>query len=1659
MADTIRIEIPVEMTDKTEPAASNVTSKINKLGDTVKKNSQTVSQFDRQTQKTEKTLQSWARQKYQAVLEAKDKVSPILSSIGGNLKSFAGKTFNTALSVVDMATKPIQGIISLLKNPILQAGAVLGISVSTKDIVDTYKDFESQMSQVRAISGADNGAMNKLTEKAKEMGASTKFTAAEAAQGFNYMAMAGWNTDQMEKGIGGILSLAAASGEDLGKTSDIVTDALTAFNMSADDATHFADVLAVASSNANTNVGMMGETFKYVGAASGALGYSIEDVALGIGLMANAGIKSSQAGTELNSIFTRLSTNTSGARDAIEALGISFYDEKGNARDFGKVLEELRASTKGMNNEQKINLANTIAGQRAQAGLLAMLNASEADYRKVTAAIQDADGAAEKMADTMMDNLQGSITKLQSAWDGLKIKLGERISPYIREFADWLTSKTPAIADAIVTVMDKVDRFADKLRQRWSDLTGSAEWADAGALGKIKLIWDKMIIDPLMEWWNGEGKAKVHHFASEFGNFLGSALNMGIMGLLGFDTGGVLDEGASVGKSFAKGFSEGFDFKAVASKVMEGIGNVFKSALKLLPGGEKGGLSSILSAALIGGTALRIASPVASLAKAGIGVGKLVKTVFGAGTTAAGMAGMAGTVGQAATVLPNGVIAAPGATGGLGLGGKIVSGLSVLGTKAYGVLSGGSGALSGGAASATGLLSIAGGVIGGASVVSGGMDVYRAIKADDEKAKAAYAKSAGWKIGGVAAGAGAGALTGMATGAFAGPIGALIGAGIGGIVGLVMGEREKKKYEEEMARLEERRNKLVEVYKVTGSSLDSITFKSNELNEALQDSEVTAEEFGYMFQSAVAARAKKAFGDIKLSLAEVKDLANSIMYGDKLVDYQAYEKAAAETEAAYESYLSSHSAMDEQTWKVSLGMKLSDSDVDTFRASIDNFVEDAKNYVEKSHYETTIAAKVLLGKNVDTSLIDEFYTGVYGELDAKLEELDKTIEIALEGDYTIDSNEEDAIRKIEEEITNITNAAAEAEHRAAVIGITAKYEVNRLDYDSYKMFEEQLIEDKNTKDEEDYQTYVKIQTFVEYELSKTDDPVKIEKLNSLAEDALKNYKLNLKLNEENFSTDFISGIVGAWGPELDEALSMFEGTTQEKLLTALNGAFAINSSVDTWTSDNIKEWFNLQNLDEEAFAALEPAIKGLASGIANKTVETTDNELKGSAAQLEESFRGFMTPAGDIIADEIYNEEILNKVKDKAIEMSDGVATYFGEGFSPTELEKKMAETISSNVNPDESALNEALGMLVKGNLAGFEVEQYIEPLKDKFEELGISIPDHLKEALNTNFENADIFETLGQLIIADAQGVDVGEYLEPFLTKLKEEDIDLSELGNNLTGSLQEQFKLTADSLNSDELAAGVQAAGESGITTGFSAIGYHELTSGYGTNITDGAASSITNAPIDNIRSAANTKRMEMDGAVRSQLEQEIRVTVPVVANVAWQVMNAAATLTLGGAASGAASVFASLSTHASGGYVSGGPQLSWLAEEGWGEYIIPTNPSRRDRAIDLWQDAGKALGVGAHAEGGYVASAFNAYSNDDSDSGETYSPDTGSKSSSNANVTVNMSMTPEININGASDAGTILDALRGELATMSNEMAATLAEQLKEVLSNTPHRKGAA
>lgn len=354
--------------------------------------------------------------------------------------------------------------------------AAAGIVKMLKEIYDAFAacvqvagDFEEAMSNVEAISGANAEEIADLTERAKELGASTAFTAQQVSEGMSYMAMAGWKTTDMLDGMDAVLALAAASGEDLGTTSDIVTDALTAFGLTSKDTARFADVLAAASSNANTNVGMMGETFKYAAPVAGALGYSIEDVAIAVGLMANSGIKASQAGTTLRNIFNGFLGDVELSSDAFGDLTISFINSDGSMKSLSESLDILRYYFSQMTEAERVQNAVNLAGQRGYSGLLAILNSTTEDYDKLADAIYNSTGAAQKMADIKLDNMNGQLTIAKSAWEGLQIAVGEQFTPVLQKLyaiaADVLGGITefvkahPGVVKAIVAITAGVAAF------------------------------------------------------------------------------------------------------------------------------------------------------------------------------------------------------------------------------------------------------------------------------------------------------------------------------------------------------------------------------------------------------------------------------------------------------------------------------------------------------------------------------------------------------------------------------------------------------------------------------------------------------------------------------------------------------------------------------------------------------------------------------------------------------------------------------------------------------------------------------------------------------------------------------------------------------------------------------------------------------------------------------------------------------------------------------------------------------------------------------------------------------------------------------------------------------------------------------------------------
>lgn len=499
-------------TNKYQTSLNYANVELQDLDAELKKNDGYMREAEKSADKTAHSIDEYGNE----VGEAEDKTASFGKSV---MAVFAGQVLHTALN------KLVDG--------------VKQVSVAC---VDAGTQFEAAMSKVEAVSGAAGSDMDALTEKAKQMGATTMFSASQAAEAMNYMAMAGWKTEDMLSGIDGVMNLAAASGEDLATTADIVTDALTAFGLTAQDSAHFADVLAAASSNANTNVEMMGETFKYAAPVAGSLGFSIEDTAEAIGLMANAGIKSSQAGTSLRRIMQELSGEVKIHGKALGDVVIKTTEADGSMRDLSDILADCRSAFSELSESEKASAASALVGKNAMSGFLALMNAAPADIEKLSGALDACDGKAKAMAETMQDNLAGKVTILKSALEGLAIstydafddslkegvegatdaitklndavvngdlsvsleKLGKSASELMTEVVDGLVDHMPEIIDGLTTVLDNADSIVSVLKTlviSWGAYTVAVEGSQVamkGAEAAMALLNGEMVVNPVL---------------------------------------------------------------------------------------------------------------------------------------------------------------------------------------------------------------------------------------------------------------------------------------------------------------------------------------------------------------------------------------------------------------------------------------------------------------------------------------------------------------------------------------------------------------------------------------------------------------------------------------------------------------------------------------------------------------------------------------------------------------------------------------------------------------------------------------------------------------------------------------------------------------------------------------------------------------------------------------------------------------------------------------------------------------------------------------------------------------------------------------------------------------------------------------------------------
>jgi TP901 family phage tail tape measure protein len=1111
MAAKVVIDVAARFTDQVTGQAGRAESAIRKL---------------------EKRAKALGHTRVAITLQTVDRATRVLNNIWTTGRRITSKVWRATVTVLDKATAPIRGILNLLKNPLLQLGIVIGVSGGISDVVKTYASFEAKLSEVKAISGASAIEMEKLNAKAAEMGRTTKFTATEAGDALKYMAMAGWKAEDMLNGIEGIMYLAAASGEELGTVSDIVTDAMTAFGLKAEEASHFADVLAVASSNSNTNVSMLGESFKYIAPLAGSLGFTIEDTATALGLMANSGIKASMSGTALRGALTSMLNPSKKAAAAMEKYGISMKNPDGSSKTLMQIMENLRASfgdldaailnadgdindsdsilglakAAGKSAEQmeKLEAVSTLFGDRALPGMLSIIQASEKDFKKLSSAIANSEGAAKSMSEIMLDNLQGSLVLLQSAADGVKSSIGERLAPYLRQFVEWLTAKMPDIQNAINQMLDSIEAKIQWVKQTMQEIMGSAEWKDADLFGKAKLVWDNLIAEPFSAWWARHSE--------------------------------------SIKTTLVSGMAE------IGSLIGQALIESLKAAFQAHP------IAAMIGTAVLGSGALA--------------------NMIGLGANAA-VAGM----------------------------GIMDFGANAAITLGAGNLAGGA-SLSSGALSAIGLGSVAGGVVGGAALFSGVSDMAIAAKSQNDKEREAYDKSASAKIRGVAAGAAIGAGIGSVVPVVGTAAGALIGAGIGGLTGMFIGEKIKSDYAEEMKCAE----KETRAFELAGKAAK---FSSSELRDALQDTSVSAEEFEKLFNKTVADDMRNHFGTLRMTAAEVKTIASNIADIGDASGLDTFRQASANAATSYAEIQNTISGMDKLNWKIGTGLKLDESELDEYKASLRDVYTNAKKYVENAHFESTSAIKLLVGEDskFDFTYLDNTYKELGTHLDNWNNEYTAAINIALE-DNIITGDEQKIIQDIQDKITAITDKVANAEATASLKALKIKYGGAALDQESFAALQTELAQQVQTS-VESYDEALKV-GLTALELQKTDPNFDEGKYKAQFDALVADYNKkisDLQLSAESFQ---LESIAEAYDKELENILPQIEGTTAEKLQTALNNALANGMDFSKVDIPIAAKMLGLDGLSAEVQTEIVGLLASVAATLPQSAAESITSALSNS---------------------------------------------------------------------------------------------------------------------------------------------------------------------------------------------------------------------------------------------------------------------------------------------------------------------------------------------------------------------------------------------------------------------------------------------------------------
>lgn len=1440
-----------------------------------------------------------------AEIGASDEATPVIRAAQDAAESWGGSVFNATIGVIDAATAPISALASAAKNPVVQGASLIGASFGVAESVNSFQDFEAMMSQVKAISGATGQAFDDLTAKAQEMGATTKFTATESAEAFNYMAMAGWKPQQMIDGISGIMSLAAASGEDLGTTSDIVTDALTAFGLQAGDAGHFADVLAQASANANTNVSMLGESFKYVAPVAGAMNYSVEDTSLALGLMANASIKGSMAGTALKTSLANMAAPTDSMAAAMDKYGISLTDSEGNMKSLRGVIDNLRGSLGGLSETEQTAAASTIFGKEAMAGMLAIINASEEDYNKLSTAIGNSKDAAEGMADTMLDNLKGSFTLMQSAIEGTENAFGKRLSPYLRGIAGGITDMMPEITDGINAVMDVVDDKIAGVKRKITDMTSSDEWKNADLFGKIDIAWDSIIAKPFGNWVSGDG----------------------------------------------------------AQLISSGLGTLFSSAAAILPGGEKAGLTSWLSAGVLAKGAVAIAQKGKSVVETLSPIGDAISNITEAAGSANDVMDFASNLGS---MIPMGAkvgLAAAGITAAI-IGIKLAidkynqTQLENSLEEHFGKIK----------LSADEVKDAAAGILNQKYLTNVELALNEVQNADNLRAEAQKALESNDVLE------------------------------FKSRVGITLTADEQQEYtdnintfvESKISELESRTFAAhIHVQTYLAGTEDGQTLAQN-IKEWARADNLELSDLSSQLSQKVSEALKDGIVDVneEEAISALQEKMNNITARWKEAEAQAQwdwinqkygQLSAADLESGSFTDL-----MDEMRSQRETAMESIKADTTQWYSELEAMKdygritpEQYESYKEQTGWYvrgqqgSELAKSLELGSNTLNDTYSEKITG-------NIQTITETAQNALKN---AESNLQNGSI---DQIGNVFNGMlASVDNGKGFFGIGADADQRALN-ELYQSMAPDVSQMGSLIDQ--YR----------------------EAGQAVPKSLMEGYKEAIE--------------VGAAAGDVDAAWQNYANQIME------HGSEELKSAL---TDPNNPMYSTLQ----------EQMPEGLRTAIERATAETTTDEitLEGLKASVD----------GDVDIDKDAWVSALNeKLGDLATTeevTADSIKIKVEQGDCLWEIGNALGidwQTIAEQngiespyvIHPDQELTisMDTITAEMDGDKAQAAIEQAMSALDAEGAEMSVTA-----EGVKVDLANVEVDSDVAAAQIEAALGMESGTLAANDITVTSGATVTIpQELVNVDTSGIQSatESQTETEPVEADTT-ANVNVTDATTDASGAKEQAQSEVESTFSESMpTDGH----TDVTLDQTNNAAEVYS-EVAGEVQSTFSNPIPASCTVNVTLDWHITNPSAGITTSGSGS---SVKASIAGNAKGSIVTG-PLLSWVGEDG-PEAIIPLGSKRRDRGMDLWLQAGRALGVKEYADGGMIGDVPLSGGSSDSSSGS--SGNNGDK----GQIVVNMN--PVFNINGEGGNDTV-NSIKEKLKELINEMSGELASRLLESYANMP------